>query len=147
MPNVRFIKKNRILFHKQRLLKIDLSSSASFNSDPDFYVRSMFRMRRLHLTRSSSPLRKIKSFLMLSKDPRSGLPLLIFPSTSVILLLIILVKHMARKNIRMCAGSAVSRVWTATLTTSAGRVKTNLRHYCTVCAGTMNRSMKNGSMQ
>ena len=52
-----------------------------------FYVGSMFRMRRLHLTRScaSSPDNSLsdKSFLMLCNHLRFGLLLLLFPGTCI----------------------------------------------------------------
>ena len=55
-------------------------------------VVSMFLMRRLHLTRScaSSPDSSLsdKSFLMLSNHLRFGLPLLLFPGTSITITLL-----------------------------------------------------------
>ena len=58
-----------------------------FHIPSHFYVRSMFLMRLLQLTRScsSSPDSSLsgKSFMMLSNHLRFGLPLLLFPGTSI----------------------------------------------------------------
>ena len=57
-----------------------------------FHVGSMFRMTRLHLTRSCSSSTDNslpdKSFLMLSNHVRFGLPLLFFPGTSIAITLL-----------------------------------------------------------
>ena len=55
-----------------------------------FYVGSVFLIRRIHLTWSSCPDSSLsdKAFLMLSSHLRFGLPLLLFPGTSITITLL-----------------------------------------------------------
>ena len=77
MPNNGSILCNQWLWH---MIHIFLFRVLSY-----FYVGSMFLRRCLHLTRSSSPYNSLsnKLFLMLSNHLRFGLPLLLFPGSSI----------------------------------------------------------------
>ena len=88
--------KRRVEYHLEKVRKhhslLPIRFHFFFRILSNVYVGSMFRMRRLHLTRScaSSPDNSLseKSFLMLSNHPRFGLPVLLFAGTSITITLL-----------------------------------------------------------
>ena len=87
-----YIDENGKFFPHHILIAVQETSIFFFRFLSHFYVGSMFLMRCLHLTRScaSSPDNSLsdKSFLMLSDHLRFGLPLLLFPGTSITITLL-----------------------------------------------------------